>query len=528
MFTLEFCAPPAFKFCRKRPESRHLAALESPFRPRMHFPSSPSRVYNSWRLTGVCPDGKEETARTMAEPQSKAARPVLTEGPIAKTLFVFSLPILLGNVLQTLNGSINSIWVGRLLGETALAATSNANFLMFFLISAIFGISMASVILLGQNLGAQRIQEAKKVVGTSTSFFFILSIITGALGVTFSPLILELLNTPEEAMEMAVIYTRIMFAGTPLMFGFNLIMAVMRGAGDSKTPFWFLLLSTVIDIVLNPLLILGYGPFPEMGIAGSATAALIAQFISLILLMIRLYAKQYFLRITWKELHLLRMQWRIIKLTIQKGIPMGLNMVVVSLANLLLIHIVNGFGAEATAAFGISGQISSYVQMPALAIGGAVTSMAAQNIGAGRWDRVNRITGVGIGFNVLLTGAVVLILLVFNREAVSLFVEDGGAIEIGMHINNVTLWSFIIFGIFNVMAGVVRSAGAVMVPMIISFIALMIIRIPLASVLGDYYGLDAVWWSFPASFAAAALLNALYYKFGGWRKAKLLEQAGGA
>jgi putative MATE family efflux protein len=467
----------------------------------------------------------------MATPQPKpteTARPSLTEGPIAKTLFVFSLPILLGNVLQTLNGSINSIWVGRLLGETALAATSNANFLMFFLISAIFGISMASVILLGQNLGAQRIQEAKKVVGTSASFFFILSVITGALGILFSPLILELLNTPEEAMDMAVIYTRIMFAGTPLMFGFNLIMAVMRGAGDSTTPFWFLLLATVLDIGLNPLLIRGYGPLPEMGIAGSATAALIANFISLILLMVRLYSKRYFLRITWKELHLLRMDWRIIRLTVQKGVPMGLNMIIVSLANLLLIHIVNGFGTEATAAFGIANQISSYVQMPALAIGGAATSMAAQNIGAGRWDRVNRITGVGIGFNVMLTGALVLILLVLNREAVSLFVEDAGAIEIGMHINNVTLWSFIIFGIFNVMAGVVRSAGAVMAPLVFAFISLMLVRTPLAAWLGEAYGLDAVWWCFPVSFTMAALLNTFYYKYGGWRKARLLEQASGA
>lgn len=464
----------------------------------------------------------------MPSSQSRTAQPSLTEGPIAKTLFIFSLPILLGNVLQTLNGSINSIWVGRLLGETALAATSNANLLMFFLISAIFGISMASVILIGQNLGAKQIAEAKKVVGTSTSFFFILSIITGALGILYSPLILDLLNTPEEAKELAVIYTRIMFAGTPFMFGFNLIMAVLRGSGDSKTPFYFLLLSTVIDIGLNPLLIRGYGPFPEMGIAGSATAALIAQFISLILLVFYLYAKQYFLRLTRDELHLLRMNWRVIKLTIQKGVPMGLNMVVVSLSNLLLIHIVNGYGTEATAAFGIAGQISSYVQMPALAIGGAVTSMAAQNIGARQWNRVGRITGAGIGFNVLLTGTLVLILLLFNRQAVGLFLPgDGAALEIGMHINNITLWSFIIFGIFNVMAGVVRSAGAVMVPMIISFVSLMIIRIPVASMLGEYYGLDAVWWSFPVSFAMAALLNAVYYKFGGWRKANLLEKAGG-
>jgi len=465
----------------------------------------------------------------MPSAQTKAAQPSLTEGPIAKTLFLFSLPILLGNVLQTLNGSINAIWVGQLLGETALAATSNANLLMFFLISAIFGIAMAAVILIGQNLGAQRIFEAKKVVGTSTSFFLVLSVITGAVGVAFSPLILDLLNTPADAMAMADIYTRIMFACTPFMFGFNLIMAVLRGAGDAKTPFYFLLLSAVLDVGLNPLLIQGFGPIPRMGIAGSATATLIAQSVSLVLLVTYLYAKRYFLRLTRDDLHLLRMNGQIIKVLIQKGLPMGLNMVVVSLSNLLLIHIVNAYGSEATAAFGIANQISGYVQMPALAIGGAVTSMAAQNIGAGLWNRVSRITWVGIGFNVLLTGALVIVLYLFNREALGLFLPaEGKAIDLGMHINNLTLWSFIIFGIFNVMAGVVRSSGAVMVPLAVTFIALMIVRIPLAAVLGNLYGFNAIWWSFPISFAAAALLNALYYRFGGWKKANLLKQAGGA
>lgn len=465
----------------------------------------------------------------MPSAQSKAAQPSLTEGPIAKTLFVFALPILLGNVLQTLNGSINSVWVGQFLGETALAATSNANLIMFFLISAIFGVSMAAVILIGQNLGAKRVSEAKKVVGTSTSFFVLLSVITGAVGVAFSPLILDLLNTPADAREMAVSYTRIIFAGVPFLFGFNLVMGVLRGSGDAKTPFYFLLLSAVLDVGLNPLLIRGYGPFPEMGIAGSATATLIAQSVSLVLLVAYLYAKRYFLRLTRDDLHLLRMNWQIIKVLIQKGLPMGLNMVVVSLSNLLLIHLVNAYGSEATAAFGIANQISSYVQMPALAVGGAVTSMAAQNIGADRWDRVFRITWVGIGFNILLTGALVIVLHLFNRETLGLFLpKEGKAIDIGMHINNITLWSFIIFGIFNVMAGVVRSSGAVIVPLVVSFIALMIVRIPLASVLGNRYGFDAMWWSFPISFATAALLNALYYIFGGWKKTKLLEKAGGA
>ena len=465
----------------------------------------------------------------MPIPQSRETRPTLTEGPIAKTLLFFSIPILLGNVLQTLNGSINAIWVGKLLGETALAATSNANLLMFFLISLIFGISMAAVILIGQNLGARRIAEAKEVVGTSASFFTILSIITGVLGILFSPVILDWLNTPPDAMAMADIYTRIMFAGVPFMFGFQLFMAVLRGAGDSRTPFYFLLLACVLDVGLNPLLILGIGPLPELGIAGSAMATLIAQAVSFALLIAYLYAKRYFLRLTRGELHLLRMKWEIVRMMVRKGLPMGLNMVIVSLSNLLLIYIVNAYGSEATAAFGVSSQIASYIQMPALAIGGAVTSMAAQNIGAGLWNRVSRITWTGVGFNVLLTGALVVILYFLNREAVSLFLpEEGNAIALGMHINNVTLWSFIIFGIFNVVAGVVRAAGAVMVPLLATFVALMIVRIPLAAILSDLYGFDAMWWSFPISFAIAAVLNLLYYRYGGWRKTELIRAVSGS
>ncbi|MDD9272259.1 MATE family efflux transporter [Paenibacillus sp. GCM10023248] len=453
----------------------------------------------------------------------KKARPSLTEGPITKTLILFSMPILLGNVLQTLNGSINTVWIGKYLGEAGLAATSNANLIMFFLISSIFGFAMAAVILIGQNLGAQKTHEAKKVVGTSTVFFLILSIIVALFGLIFSHTILTWMNTPLDVKDLAVTYTRIMFAGVPFMFGFNLIMAILRGSGDAKTPFYFLLLSAVLDVILNPLLIDGIGPFPKMGIAGSAVATFIAQLVSLVLLVMYLYRKKYFLRITREDLPLLRINWTIIRTLVQKGVPMGLNMVVVSVSNLLLVHLVNSYGSESTAAFGVAMQISSYVQMPAMAIGGAVTSMAAQNIGAGKWDRVNRITWTGVGVNIAMTGLIVVVLHLFNREAVSLFLPpEGKAIDLGVHINNLTLWSFIIFGVFNVVAGVVRSAGAVVFPLLVAFVALLLVRIPLATVLSHQYGFDVIWWSFPVSFTVAAALNLIYYKFGKWKQARMI------
>lgn len=451
------------------------------------------------------------------------ARPSLTEGPIAKTLILFSLPILLGNVLQTLNGSINAVWIGKYLGEGALAATSNANIIMFFLISSIFGFAMAAVILIGQNLGAKKTHEAKKVVGTSTVFFLILSILVAAFGLLFSTTILTWMNTPPDVKDLAVTYTRILFAGVPFMFGFNLIMAILRGSGDAKTPFYFLLLSAILDVILNPVLIDGIGPFPKMGIAGSAVATFIAQLISFVLLIMYLYRKKYFLRITKEDLPLLRINWMVIRTLIQKGVPMGLNMVVVSVSNLLLVHLVNSYGSESTAAFGVAMQISSYVQMPAMAIGGAVTSMAAQNIGAGLWGRVNRITWTGVGVNIVMTGLIVVVLTLFNREVVSLFLPpEGKAITLGVHINNITLWSFIIFGVFNVVAGVVRSAGSVVFPLVVAFIALLLVRIPLATVLSHQYGFDVIWWSFPVSFSVAVTLNLLYYQFGKWREARMI------
>ncbi|PEA54768.1 MATE family efflux transporter [Bacillus pseudomycoides] len=457
----------------------------------------------------------------MAQANSKQ-RPTLTTGPIAKTLFLFALPILLGNVLQSLNGSINSIWVGKFLGEQALAATSNANIIFVFLLSSIFGIGMAATILIAQKVGAQNILEAKRVVGTSAVFFIVLSLIISLMGLLFSSLILDWMNTPYDAREMALTYTRIMFLGVPFMFGYNYIMSILRGSGDSKTPFYFLILSIVLDIILNPILIFGIGPFPNLGITGSALSTLIAQFISFTTLLVYLYRKEYFLLITVKELYLLRIDWSIMRILVKKGIPMGFSMVVATSSIVGLFSIINTFGSEATAAFGAASQISNYVQMPSVAIGGAVTSMAAQNIGAGNWDRVRRITWAGIGFSILLSAILVGLLHLFNRQVLSLFLPNtGNALHIGMVINDSTLWSFIIFGIMFVISGVVRANGAVIIPLLITFFALWIIRVPLSYYLGISYGLDTLWLSYPISFTIALVLIIPYYMFGKWKDAKM-------
>lgn len=446
----------------------------------------------------------------------------LTQGPILPTLVAFGLPVLGSNVLQSLNGSVNAIWIGNLLGEEALTATSNANLVLFLLLGTVFGVSMAATILVGQAFGARDVARAKCVVGTGATFFVAVSAVLAALGWALTPAILRVLGTPEAAFGHAVEYLRVIFLAVPVMNLFAFAMAVLRGAGDSRTPFRFMLLSVALDIALNPLLIQGMGPLPELGIAGSAASTLVAQGVSFVLLLVLLQRRRHPLLPGRRELDHYRPRPALLRAIVAKGVPMGLQMIVISSAALAMMGMVNGFGVQTAAAYGVAAQLWTYVQMPALATGAAVSSMAAQNVGAGRWDRVDQVARAGVLLNIALTGALVALLYAADRAALGLFLPgDSEAVSIAVHINDLAGWSFVLFGVTIVLFGVVRATGAVMPPLLILCVALLLVRLPFAWALRDRLGPDAVWWSFAVGSAVSAVLAILYYRFGGWRKARV-------
>jgi putative MATE family efflux protein len=425
---------------------------------------------------------------------------------------------LYGNVLQSLNASVNTFWVGRFLGEAALTATSNANSVLFLLLGSVFGLSMASTILVGVYLGGRRLDDAKRVVGTSATFFLLLSIAMSVAGAIFCEPLLVAMKTPPESLALAVAYMRVIFIGLPSMFMYAFVMSVLRGAGDSKTPFLFLLVSVALDIVLNPLLIFGIGPMPRLGIAGSAWATACAQFVTLIALIVHLYRKKNPLRLTAHELTHLKLDMSIVRTLIVKGVPMGLQMLVISLSGVLMITLVNRFGTDTTAAFGATFQVWQYIQMPAFAIGMAVSSMAAQNVGAQKWDRVHATARAGVWFTVALTGSIVVLIELFSTQAIGIFVPAGSvALHTAEHLNRIAAWSYILLGVSMVLFGVVRATGVVVPQLIILVIALLGVRFPLAIVLLDSWKADAIWWSFPISGLVAMVLALLYYKYGHWR-----------
>lgn len=461
---------------------------------------------------------------------SAAKRPGrdLTTGPITSTLFVFALPVLGSNVLQSLNGSVNTVWVGRFLGEAALAATSNANLVLFLMLGAMFGIGMAATILVAQSVGAKDLPEAKRIVGTSATFFFGVSVVVAVAGWFFVDTILNVLGTPPDALPLARSYLRIIFVAVPAMNLLGFIMTVLRGAGDSRTPFYFMALAVLLDVVLNPLLIAGVGPLPALGIAGSALATLIGQVVAVTAILILLYARKHPLWLAGPDFALFRPDPALLRLVIAKGIPMGLQMIVISSSALMLMGIVNGYGSQTAAAYGVAAQLWTYVQMPALAIGAAVSSMVAQNVGAGRWDRISRITASGIGFNLVLTGSLVALLYAFDRPVLGLFlVGNDDAVETAIHINQVASWSFILFGITIVLFATVRATGAVTPPLVILVISILLVRTGFAYGMQERLGVNAIWWSFAAGSLISLALAVAYYRFGGWRTMRMIEDGRG-
>jgi putative MATE family efflux protein len=447
----------------------------------------------------------------------------LTEGSIPVGLFRFSLPILLANVLQSLNGSVNSVWVGRYLGEAALTATSNANTVMFLLIGAAFGVALAATILIGQCIGANNIRETKRVVGTSATFFAAISVAMAIAGLILCRPLLIAMSTPADSLPLAVAYMRVIFLALPFLYMYAFVMAVLRGAGDSKTPFYFMLLSVGIDIALNPLFIFGLGPIPRFGIAGSALATFVAQAVSLIALIRHLYRRRHVLCLHRDELALLKVDWAVVGTLVKKGIPMSAQMLVISLSGVLMISLVNRFGVDTTAAFGAAMQIWNYIQMPAFAVAMGVSAMTAQNVGAGKWERVNSIAGVGVLYSVLLTGSVVVLIELLDVQVFGLFLPAGSAaLAIASHMNRIVTSSFIFFGISVALFGVVRATGAVIVPLIVLTISMLAVRFPFAEIFLDRYQVDAVWWSFPVSSVLSSILALLYYRYGSWRSAHMV------
>jgi putative MATE family efflux protein len=440
--------------------------------------------------------------------------------PLWQRFLIFLVPLMLSNILQSLSGTINNIYVGQLLGVEALAAVSIFFPIMIFMISFLVGLASGASILIGQAWGAKNLEKIRQINGTTLAVALIGGIVVAVLGALFARQLMELLGAPENILVLATDYARIMFIGMPGFFIFLIITSMLRGVGDTVTPLIALTLSIVGGLVVTPGLILGWFGLPPLGIAAAAIAFIIGFTVVLLFLFFYLNWRKSPLAPDLALLRRLTIDFGLLKVILRLGIPAGVAMVVSSVAAIVVVGIVNGFGSDATAAYGAVNQVLSYVQFPAMSIGIASAIFAAQAIGARQMAEVEHITRTGMIVNLCVTGGFVLLAYLFSEHLVRLFITSEEVIELTETLLHIVLWSVVMSGFAQVLSAVMRASGDVLVPMLLSLLAIVTVELPLAIILSQTIGLHGVWIAYAVSFSTMLVLQAAYYWLF-WRKKEI-------
>ena len=443
--------------------------------------------------------------------------PDLPARPLWKTFGVFLGPLVLTNILQALSGTLNNIYVGQMLGVGALAAVASFFPLLLLFISFVIGLGAGASVLTGQAWGAQDRDKVRAVAGAVLCAGFLLGVCIGAGGILLTEPMLLLLGTPADVLPQAITYARVMLAALPLLFMSMLAAAVLRGIGDTVTPLLSLGVSSSLILVLTPALIQGWFGLPSLGITGGAWATLASSAVALIWMAWHLRRRASTLAPDRDFRRHVRLVPALLKPVVRLGFPTGLFFITGSLADLALLRLVNSYGSHATAAWGAVSQVMAYVQFPAMSIAIAASVLAAQAIGAGRLHQIEQVTRIGLAMNIVLTGTLALLVLVFSRTIVALFITDPAVVALAAGLLHITVWGSLIFGLASVFTAVMRASGTVLVPTLISLGCLALLLFPVGWAFSQIFGLRGIWAAYPATYAVALSLQAAYF-YGIWKK----------
>jgi len=435
----------------------------------------------------------------------------LTNGNEAKLIFYFAVPMLIGNVFQQLYTTVDSVIVGRFIGKEALAAVGASFPIIFLLVSLIMGITMACSILISQYFGAKEMEKVKRTIDTTYIFLFCAAVLITGIGIIFSEPILRLLKTPPAILQLATTYLKIIFAGILATFGFNTISAILRGLGDSKTPLYFLIVSTIINIVLDLVFVLSF----KWGVAGAAWATVIAQGVSVIFGLIYLRIQNEIFRFHWNRL---TFDFLIFKQSLIIGLPTGVQQMLVAAGFMALSRIVNGFGTITIAAYTAASRLDSFASMPAMNLSMAVSSFVGQNLGAKKPERVKKGHLVALAMAGCISLSITAIVFIFGRELVALFTNDPGVIQIGYDYLRIVGVFYIVFSSMFITNGVLRGAGDTLVPMFATVLSLWLARVPVSALLSQKIGATGIWWGIPIGWTVGLILSVGYYLTGNWKK----------
>lgn len=446
-----------------------------------------------------------------------------TTGSILKHLVAFSWPMFLGNFLQALYNTVDTFWVGRFLGTEALGAVSASFPIIFFLVALAIGFTISTTILVSQYYGAKDQEGVSRVINTSIFLMVISSIIVTTVGLLFYKQIFRLISLPESLVKPAGEYLVIILGGIIFAFFYNLLSAIMRGFGDSLTPLYFLAIAAVINIILDPLFILGIGPIPAMGIAGVAYATVIAQAISVVFGLIYLFKKAKIA--TWDR-SLIKPDGFILKQLITIGTPAGIQQALVSIAMLFLSSLVNRNGEIVVAAYGLGGRIDQFAFIPAQSVALAVSALVAQNLGANKPERVREVWRYSNLLTTAIAASITVAIWFFPDFWARIFTTDLAVREMTVTYLRIVSLSYVVYSLMFTTGGLCRGAGDTFIAMGVSLLSLWLIRLPLATFLSNtmQMGPRGIFLGIAISPVVGLGLNHLYYRSGRWQKRNLTTQ----
>ncbi|MGB9866985.1 MAG: MATE family efflux transporter [Bacillota bacterium] len=446
-----------------------------------------------------------------------------TTGSIPAHLINFAVPMLLGNLLQALYNTVDSIWVGKLVGAAGLGAVSVSFPIIFILISMVTGISIAVTAIVSQYFGAGRPDMVRNTAVNTVTLLGIMGAGATVVGVLGHRYVLELIGTPPDVMVQAANYLLIFCTGLLFSFEYNGLSAVMRGVGDSRTPLAALTVATLLNIVLDPLMVFGVPPFPRMGIGGAALATVISQAVSCGLLVLWAGRVNPCFEGLLREFRLFP---DISRTTLRIGLPSGLQQTIVSFSSLVVTSTVTPFGSKVVAAFGAASRLDQFATLPALSVGLAVSALVGQNLGANRDDRVKLIVYWAWALSSSITAVITLVALFRPMLLLNLFTSDLEVLRLGSEYLRIVGLSYVPFGLMVVTNGVLRGAGDTMPTAAISILSLWLVRVPLARLLSNNFGMGprGVWIAMTLSPAVGAVASGVYYSTGRWKNKVLVRR----
>jgi putative MATE family efflux protein len=450
-------------------------------------------------------------------------RKELLEGPIVRSLLKLAIPLVLANILQSAYQLIDAFWVGRLGGD-AVAAVSVTTPVVFLSIALGFGLAIAGSTLIAQYVGAGNYSMVNHVAAQTILMVALVSAVLGVLGFVFTPNLLQLIGVAPEVYKGALGFMRVTFLGLLFNFLFIVFQSFMRSTGHAKVPVYIVLGTVVLNFALDPIFIFGWGPFPVMGVMGAALATFSTQVIAALISLVLLFRGRYGIQLGPKDFV---PDWVYIKRAFLLGVPASIEQSMRGLGLIIMTFLITSFGTLSLAAYGVGSNVLQVIMIPAMGLSIAVSTLAGQNIGAGNIERAARIGRLGttLGFWILTGFGILAFFLAPNL--IAFFVpEDPQVIAAGATFLRTMSWAWGFIAIQLCLTGVFRASGNMVIAMIIALISQWVLQFPLAYVLSRHttLGTQGLWWAFPVTNVITALITAMIFLKGDWKKKRLTEE----